>query len=281
MIRYEKCSNVDLRQVYEAIQTGFSDYIIDLKLSWEAFYNRFFEIEGNKLEYSYIAFDGDRPVGVIFGGLKNFEGVRTLRCGALCVAPDYRGRGVSRALYELHRKTAIELGCRQLFLEVIVGNDRAIDFYKKLGYEKVYDIYYYTLKDVESLNLPEAKQYKVEELQWEQAIDMASSLNIHINWQNQLDYAQKVQGVTNYGIYQDGALAGCITVTSAGKIFFIYTKPEFRNRGIAASLLSYAAGISKQNLTISFPNNEQLESFVKRMGFSKNELSQYEMYMPL
>lgn len=281
MIRYEKCSNVDLRQVYEAIQTGFSDYIIDLKLSWEAFYNRFIEIEGNKLEYSYIAFDGDRPVGVIFGGLKNFEGVRTLRCGALCVAPDYRGRGVSRALYELHRKTAIELGCRQLFLEVIVGNDRAIDFYKKLGYEKVYDIYYYTLKDVESLNLPEDKQYKVEELQWEQAIDMASSLNIHINWQNQLDYAQKIPSVTSYGIYQDGILAGCITVSPSGRIFFIYTRPEFRHCGIAASLLSHAAGVTEQNLNMSFPNNEQLEGFVKKMGFSKNELAQYEMYMPL
>lgn len=98
MIRYEKCSNVDLRQVYEAFQLGFSDYIIKLQVSWERFCNHFFELEGNNLEYSYIAFDGDKPIGVILGGLKNFEGVRTLRCGALCVAPEYRGSGVSRVL---------------------------------------------------------------------------------------------------------------------------------------------------------------------------------------
>lgn len=281
MIRYEKCSNVDLKQVYEAFQLGFSDYIIKLNVSWDRFYTHFFEVEGNNLKYSYIAFDGDKPIGVMFGGLKDFEGVRTLRCGALCIALEYRGMGVSKALYELHRATAIELGCKQLYLEVIVGNDRAINFYKKLGYEKKYDLYYYTLKDENALKLPEDKQYKVEEIQWEQVLNIASGLNVHTNWQNRLDYAQKVQGVTSYGIYQDGMLAGCITVSPVGRIFFIYTQPEFRNCGIASSLLSHVAGISNQNLTISFPNNEQLESFVKKMGFSKNELAQYEMYMPL
>lgn len=281
MIRYEKCSNVDLRQVYEAFQLGFSDYIIKLQVSWERFYTQFFEVEGNNLEYSHIAFDGDKPIGVIFGGLKNFEGVRTLRCGTLCIAPDYRGRGVSKALYDLHRATAIELGCKQLWLEVIVGNDRAINFYKKLGYEKVYDIYYYTLKDEAIGKLPGVGEYEIQELKWEQVLDMASGLNVHTNWQNQLDYAKKIPSVTSYGIYQDGILAGCITVSPSGRIFFIYTRPEFRHCGIAASLLSHAAGVTEQNLNMSFPNNEQLEGFVKKMGFSKNELAQYEMYMPL
>ena len=30
-----------------------------------------------------------------------------------------------------------------MFLEVIVGNDRAISFYRKKGYEKVYNLFYY------------------------------------------------------------------------------------------------------------------------------------------
>ena len=282
MITYEKCSNVDLRQVYEAFLVGFSDYIIKLQVSWERFYTHFFEIEGNKLEYSYIALDGDKPIGVVFGGLKDFEGVLTLRCGALCTAPEYRGKGVSRALYEAHRAIALELGCKQLYLEVIVGNDRAIEFYKKTGYKKEYDLYYYTLKNEAAESLPGTGEYEVQELQWVQVLEMASGLYIHTNWQNRLDYAQKVAGVTHYGIYQEGVLAGCITLSPAGRIYFIYTRPDFRNRGIAASLLSHVARTIKQgNLNISFPANEQMESFVTRMGFSKNELSQYEMYMPL
>ena len=50
-----------------------------------------------------------------------------MRCGTLAVHPNYRGVGVSQKLFELH-KEALQNECKQLFLEVIVGNDRAIRF---------------------------------------------------------------------------------------------------------------------------------------------------------
>ena len=48
----------------------------------------------------------------------------------------YRGKGISQRLMEFHREEAKKLDCKQLFLEVIVSNDRAINFYKKLGYRE-------------------------------------------------------------------------------------------------------------------------------------------------
>lgn len=280
MIRYKKCSEVDLQQVYEAFQAGFSDYIIKMTIPWEHFYESFFEREGNSLEYSYIALDEERPIGVIFGGIKNYEGTLTLRCGALCVAKEYRGLGVSKELFELHKQVAVSCGCKQLYLEVIVGNDRAISFYKKLGYEKVYDIAYYSFKNASEISCRAA--YDVKELGWEQLADIAGGITTHVNWQNELDYAKRVKGIKNYGIYCEGVLAGALTVTESGKIIFLYTRPTFRHRGLASTLLAHAGqGLKLNALQISFPNNASLEGLVKKMGFVRNELSQYEMYMPL
>lgn len=280
MIIYKKCSEVDLKLVYEAFTAGFSDYILKMTIPWEQFYPSFFEREGNHLDYSYIAMDDEKPVGIIFGGLKNYEGSLTLRCGALCVAPEYRGLGVSKALFELHRQLAVELGCRQLFLEVIVGNDRAINFYKKLGYEKVYDLKYYSLKQASDV-LKECS-YDVQELDENLVSDFAADIDTHINWQNELDYAKRAGGSHSFGIYKENELVAALTLSQTGKIFFLYTKPAFRHQGMASSLLAEAVSRLKlDTLHISFPNNAALDCFVKKMGFSKNDLTQYEMYMPL
>jgi ribosomal protein S18 acetylase RimI-like enzyme len=72
-------------------------------------------------------------------------------CGTLAISPDYRGSGISQKLFELHKTEAKKHGCKQLFLEVIVGNERAIHFYKKMGYEKIFDIVYFSNDDLSKL----------------------------------------------------------------------------------------------------------------------------------
>ena len=150
-ISYQRCSDVEDRFSYQAFMDGFSDYMVKFQFTQEDFINRFFGPEGNSREVSFVAFDQDQPVGVILGGIKNFESIKTMRCGTLAIHPDYRGSGVSQRLFDLHKEEAVNKDCKQLFLEVIVGNDRAINFYQRLGYEKVYDIVYYTQTDLSQL----------------------------------------------------------------------------------------------------------------------------------
>lgn len=137
MIIYKKCSEVDVDMVFKAFSIGFSDYIIKCDMTKDFFINRFFGPEGNDLENSFVAIDDNKPVGIVLSGIKNYEGIMTMRCGTMAVAPDYRGTGISKKLMELHKEVAINNGCKQLFLEVVVGNDRAINFYKKLNYTKI------------------------------------------------------------------------------------------------------------------------------------------------
>ncbi|HDR7471969.1 GNAT family N-acetyltransferase [Bacillus toyonensis] len=282
MIQYKRCSEVSIDLVYGAFKDGFSDYIIKMDVSKDDFIQRFFGPEGNSLEHSFLALDGDKSVGIILGGIKVYETIKTMRCGTLAVHPEFRGIGVSQKLFELHKEEAIQNECQQLFLEVIVGNDRAIHFYNKLGYEKVYDLSYYNLNDVTKLTNKDNKNIEVQRLEFQTfKLEIQKWLNFHINWQNDIDYIEKTNN-TYYGAYVDNDLKGSVCVNEQGKISYIFVDKDYRNIGIGMKLLQVARVESNlSSLSIGFPNNSLLEGFLKKSGFKKNSLAQYEMYLLL
>lgn len=284
MIIYDCCSNVDFDKVYKGFQVGFSDYMIKFDISKEDFLKRFFGPEGNNLAHSFIAFDDGNPIGVILGGMKDYEGTKTLRCGGLCVHPEYRGKGISKEFFKLHKQVAVDNGCKQLFLEVIVGNNRAIKFYENLGYDKVYDLIYYSLKDTAGLHSENHSLVNIRPIDFDAVLNLSWEIkDTHINWQNDFDYVKKIQGLVHYGAYEGSTLIGALTINPVnGKIFFIWTRNQYRHRGIGRSLLAKAVSdLNLNSLTISFPNNASIECFVKHIGFQKDKLSQYEMYLPI
>lgn len=283
MIIYDKCSNIDIETVYEGFKSGFSDYIIKIELSKEDFIKRFFGPEGNNLEYSFIALEDGKPVGLILGGIKVYEGVKTLRCGTLCIHPEYRGKGVSKALFERHKQVGLNHGCKQMFLEVIVGNDRAIKFYEKLGYSKVYDINYYSHKHPATLQRDLTNLIDIREVEFETLLNLADKINdVHVNWQNDFDYMKKIENLIYYGFYQESEIIGVLSITPNGKIFFIWTNPHHRHKGTALSLIIKATKELKINtLNISFPNNASIGGFLKHVKFEKDNISQYEMYLTI
>lgn len=283
MIIYKRCSEVNMEDVFEAFNQGFSDYIIKLSMPKDFFASRFFGPEGNSLEHSFIALDDKRPIGVVLGGIKDYEGLKTMRCGALAVISEYRGAGVSKKLMELHRDEAVAMGCRQMFLEVIVGNDRAVSFYKKLGYEKIYDMSFYTLKDAASLvnkhelNI-EIKKIGIATLRAvrERAMD------IHINWQNDMEYIEKLENQVTLGAYIDNKLVGAVSANKNTRINFIFVENSLRNKGIGTNLILRAAKeLELAKITAAIPNNSSIAGFLKRSGFAKDSLAQYEMYYTL
>lgn len=280
MITYYNCSEADISLAYRAFTVGFSDYIVKMDLSQDLFISRFFGTEGNQLEYSYIAMDEDKPIGLILGGLKRYEGVLTMRCGALAVHPDYRGTGVSSKLFELHKAIALACGCKQLFLEVIVGNDRAIQFYKKLGYRKVYDLSYYTLHQPLNLTERNVEGLAIKPFAFDSFAHFVRDLRIeHINWQNDLDYMKRSENNTYAAAYMDDRFIGTVCMSDSGKVSFLYVDADYRHQGIAASMLAKLVEEKQpERISISFPNNHQLEGFLRSQGFERNQLEQFEMY---
>src|SRR5690554_2895466 len=121
MITYKICTKDDIENMYEAFSIGFSDYMVKFDITLERFIDLFLRIEGNSLDSSLLALDNEKPIGLMLGGIKTYDGVKTLRCGTLAIDPDYRKIGVASQLFMLHKELAIKNDCKVLFLEVIKG----------------------------------------------------------------------------------------------------------------------------------------------------------------
>ena len=274
MIQYINCSEADKDQIFQAFKEGFSDYIIKIEPTIDFFYDHFFGAEGNDLKYSWLALDETKPVGLVLGGIRTFDGLKTIRCGTMCVIPDYRGKGISSELLKLHEQTGRDNYCKQMFLECIVGNDRALRFYEKNGYRKVFDLSYFAIEDFNRFKQTSDKS--IVKITMEELKSLRETIDIHINWQNEIDYIKKNDSLL-YGIKKDGQLLAAIVI-KGNLIQFLYVLKKFRNMGNAQKLMSKALKANKNKMTASFPNNSSLEGFYRHLGFNKEKISQVEMY---
>lgn len=280
MITYKRCNEVDMDLVFNAFNIGFSDYIIKFDMTQDFFVKKFFGPEGNILESSFMALDDKKPVGVVLSGIKEYDGIKTIRCGALAVDPQYRGRGVSKRLMELHKEEGINKGCKQLFLEVIVGNDRAINFYNNLNYDKIYDLVYFSLNDITKLKEKDALTLEVRIIDIVELRKSKEEIkDVHLNWQGDMEYIEKSKDQLNLGAYINNKLVGAVSVNKSSKISYIWVESSLRHKGVATKLLVKAAEeLNLSKLSAGFPNNARVEGFLKHIGFERDKVSQYEMY---
>lgn len=87
--------------------------------------------------HSWIAWVQEQPVGLLnaFIGFSTFKAKPLLNIHDLAVQPDWRGRGVGRALLNVAQERAEALGCCKLTLEVLCGNHSARRTYEAFGFE--------------------------------------------------------------------------------------------------------------------------------------------------
>lgn len=261
------CNEVSFDHVYQVFKEGFSDYMIQIDITQEKFKEHFFGPEGNRLIFSYIAYEHDKPVGLVLGGCKTYEGILTLRCGTMCVVPEYRGRGIARELITKHEKLAKELGCKQLFLECINGNDRALNFYAMFGYQVIYQLKYYTL------NKHKPNKAEVVEGDFIEYKDYREYVEGHVNWQNELWYLEAIKPSVKYIKVHDEIVA--MMVHRGPRVCYLHVKKHYRLNGYGRTLIE---SLSDKQLKISFPSQGGLEGFLNHIGFEEDKISQVEMY---
>lgn len=290
MFQYKRADEVTTSVVFQAFMDGFSDYHLKVSMTEEQFESRFFGHEGNDKKYSFVALEGDKPVGVVLGGIRYWDGLKTLRCGTFCLHPDYRGKGIAQELFERHKQVAVIEKCERMALEVLKVNERAIHFYDKLEYFKAYDMKYYHLplesaegEAIHTEMLKCAEQdigLKLAPVQFE-VIEAArqSIAGLHIHWQNETDYYKESPIDLHYQLQEGSMTVGWLSVTPMGKLNFLWVKPECRGKGYGRVAIAQAAKCSgAKQLSIAFVNNGLLEGFVRHMKFQKDAIEQYEMF---
>ena len=129
----KRLSQCTLEDVLQAWNDGFEGYFVQIKLNAEAFLTRLVG-EGLSPSQSIVAFDENKPVGIVLNGFRQVDGKKIAWNGGTGVATDYRGKGVSRAIMEetleVYKQENVDIAT----LEVIKENERAIKLYEKYGY---------------------------------------------------------------------------------------------------------------------------------------------------
>jgi ribosomal protein S18 acetylase RimI-like enzyme len=85
----------------------------------------------------FLAFEGNEPVGLAlcFVGFSSFRARPLVNVHDLAVAPQFRGRGIGKALLDAVADDARSLGCCKVTLEVRADNAKAIELYRRAGFE--------------------------------------------------------------------------------------------------------------------------------------------------
>jgi len=96
-----------------------------------------------------IARLGDVPTGfaVFFHNYSTFHARPGIYLEDLFVLPEYRGKGIGKALLVYLAKLAVERKCERIEWVVLDWNESAIEFYKKLGAEPMSDWRVFRLSD--------------------------------------------------------------------------------------------------------------------------------------
>ena len=279
MITIKSCKDVPKKVIFETFLNGFVDYPVKFPADEEFFFERFFGAEGNHLKSSFIAEEDGKGIGLILGGIRKYDGIKTLRCGTMCIIPEFRGSGIAKKLWTAHKEEGQRQGCKQLFLEVLHDNIRATNFYEKNGYEKRYILKYYMgkLNNSEVLN----PKKNIVKITFEQIKNFRQSNfgGLHINWQNEIESIE-LNHTENFGLFEEDNLVGAFSVKN-GNIFFFGVQQEYRGKGIGTDMLNHINETNHGEIRISFSNNASIEGFCKKRMLKLNDVFQYEMYQNL
>lgn len=274
MIKYYLFNEVSDEVIYRTFLEGYSDYQFKVDMDIQTFTARFLENESAR-EYSFIAFDDEVAVGVMLGNIKNYQGVKTMRCGGFAVIPAYRSQGIGKELFNKHLALAKKLGCKQLYLEVLKDNTEAVKLYKSIGYNPVYD---YRMYKAENVNLVDQLDCKIEQTNFAVIKNLRESMpDLHMFWQGEMYVIDKFDNVKNFTITQDNELIAALSIKNTGLINFIWVAPTKRQMGYAKHLLSNAIKtMEKPTLFAIASNNFLYEGFLRHLGFQP-EIEQFEM----
>ena len=85
-----------------------------------------------------LAYVDDQPAGIAncFEGFSTFAAKPLINIHDLAVVSEFRGMGISQALLQEVENIAREKGCCKVTLEVLSGNQTAINSYQKFGFRQ-------------------------------------------------------------------------------------------------------------------------------------------------
>ena len=270
-------AHISIADITSAFNEAFRGYFIPLEFTDQAMAAKI-KSEGIQLDCSVGAFQNGKLVAFILHGLDVINGVPTIYNAGTGVLPAFRGKGLTKSLYQYAIPLLGKQGFHHHVLEVIEQNVPAIKIYEHIGFHKVRKLNAYKgsiaaktvtdcdVKEVESV--PKTMQSLFEMTPaWQNSVT-----SIDRDWKNH----QIVGGFIGDELVAIGAF-----VASTGRVKLCFVLTEHRRKGIGTALLSFMQQNASANqlvLTNVDDSYRPANEFLKALNL-ENFLSLYEMKM--
>ena len=236
MLRFLAESDFDA--LVAAFNDAFSDYLVPFHLTAPQL-REMCARRGVVLELSPAEFDGERIAGYTLNALGTFNGVPSAYDSGTGVVPSHRRRGLARQLLDVSFPALRARGARQMVLEVLEPNARAIALYRDLGFEVTRHLQCWRYNGAAEIDR-EAHAIAIDDVP-------AHFCDFAPSWQNSIESLRR-SGDDRRVLAVEG---GYVAVHAAtGDLAQLAVDPAWRRRGIGSRLLRHAAAVAAKPLRI-------------------------------
>ena len=272
-------------ELHHAFLQAFSDYVMPFELN-EAQFRNHVVLNAVDLASSVGVFDGGKLIGFTLNGLGRWKGLATIYDAGTGVFPDYRRRGLSNNMFAMMLPRFRSLGYRQCLLEVITINEKAINLYKKLGFQTTRVLSLLHLTDTvrkAAGNVEGIETREIEHADWEH---LKTFWDGEPSWQNSPEAIDRSRDRKRFiGAFNGDQCVGyLIYAVNVGRIAQMAVDPQYRRRGIGTVLLRSMIADINEDATPQVINIDRSiasgMAFFEKHGFTER-LSQFEMMLEM
>ncbi|RFM34276.1 GNAT family N-acetyltransferase [Chitinophaga silvisoli] len=276
LYRFHHLKGVATNQLCQVFNEAFSDYVIPMQLTVSLLQQKLTG-ESIQLDCSAGAFQGDDLYGFILHGREESR-PEVLYNGGTGVVPMARGRHLVQELYEYFIPKYQQQGVKEILLEVIATNQKAIKAYENAGFEQ--QRRFLCFKGEVPLTKKAMKGVLIQKNLLPPESIVHPFADQVPSWSNSIaSVRREKQHTTTWVALVEHEIVGYISVFLASRrIRQIGVKKEMRRRGIGTALMQQAAEALGNPFTLINVDaqNKGLISFLEHMGMSEI-LTQYEM----
>lgn len=275
MIRYSSLENTDVKELFSVFTKAFSDYMIPINMSLERFIGNM-RRNGYDGMVSAGAFSDGKLVGFIMSGRRVNDGIMSAYDMGTGVIPEYRSLGIAGNMID-HLKSALNHdGVPRYVLEVIRDNERALNLYRRKGFEVRRE---FTCFQIDKSHLKGVSSFHVEHV---------SSLDFDLvkdfqdaspSWQNSAESILSDNDRYVFSVISAGGRVCAYAVSDpvTGDIPQFAVSHECRGMGMGKSLLTdIRDNTAASTLRVVNVGDEATRSFLTHLDFVPFA-EQYEM----
>ena len=271
-IEIHSLNHVDLEELSALYNLSYQNYYVSINLSTEQFQGKL-KMEDINLDYSVGASIDGKLVGFLLYGIRNYNEVKTAYICGTGVCPEHRGKKITQQMLDFSFPKLKEQQVKNIFLEVNIKNDFAINAYEACGFEKTRTLNSYK-------GIPILVVNPLHEIIEFSDLDLITSENfwdIKPTWKNDIQSVKNIiEDCQINGIYEDGILVAYKIINKNNtRIYQFGVHHDYRNRYLASILFS-----DLKNKEIKMINVDEREistnDFIQSMGLELYD-KQYEM----